>query len=254
MRYTEKLMLNWEEFYFAAPSGWWQPNPSRTIFYYDFEDSNNRLADTSWNNNDATSATYITYSQESWQYVAETTNTSWWIDIPGSYWSTIGTWDFAMSCWVYIENPWSRAYPCLFAVRYDWWNANSCIWFDPNNTISDSYPSWSWVKREFLDGAVCYKWTIDPTTLYNWWHNFVMTRNNWTVTCYIDTNIDISFTETWTFPNAWNWCLLSRPTTWAPQSFPAWAKWDKFILENVWRSQQNVTDYFNQTKSLYGIS
>lgn len=228
---------------------WWQPDPSRTIFYYDFEDSSNRLADNSWNWNNASWSSYITYTEVWWQNVAQTTQINSWININSAFASSIWTWDFAMSCWIYIIDPWSWRYPLLFWTRYDsntWWIV---IFFDPYNVNG----KWNHIVYNDL-WTNPRPWSITASTLYNNWHNFVVTRINWTVYCYIDCSLDLTFTDNNSFASSWTWALLSRPTSWAPQSFPALAKWDKFILEKVWWTVDDIVNYYNNTKSIYWIS
>ena len=266
--YTDSWLTNWTTYYYKAfsvgsnwlesgsnsvsvvPANAWHPDPTRTIFYYDLEDSNDRLADSSWNNNDAIWTTAITYSQVWNEYVAETTWNPCGITIDGTLWSSIGSWDFAISFWTYFVNPAiSDGYPMLF-----WMNDPSNKWpnifFNPNN----AYSMWQAVLWRMQWGSWQHPWSIDATTLLNGWHHLVMTRNSWTLTAYIDWVLDVTWSDSTSFPTtAGVQCLLSRPNDqW--QSFWSWAKWDKFILENVAWSATDVTNYFNQTKWDYWIS
>lgn len=230
---------------------WWTPDPSRTIFYYDFEDSSNRLADTSWNGNNATSASGIAYEQVWWQYVATLSSGGGTITINWLYGASIGTWDFTVSFWHYPVQPSSYNYPMMFGMSsnnspYPWPN----IFFDPHNRNG------LWNKVIFrITGAAQKASTTSASSLYNGWHHIVMTRNSWVITCYIDANSEVSWTDgTTSFPTSWSnlWVLISR-WVWSSQDFPAWAKWDKFILEKVWWSAADVTNYYNQTKWIYWL-
>jgi hypothetical protein len=55
-KYIDRYYLNWELYGIKfAGGGWWQPDPSRTIFYYDFEQN---LDDSSGNWNNITSSNW----------------------------------------------------------------------------------------------------------------------------------------------------------------------------------------------------
>ena len=232
----------------VRPSGW-KPDPTRTVFYYDFEDSNNRLADSSWNNNNATGATNITYSTVGTQTVAETTAGGGGITIPQNLYGNIGTWDFALSFWLYCIDTTNTQYPMLFWLAtltspYPWIN----IFFNPRNAYNMGNAT-LW-RLTWNNSQTGYK---TASTLVWWWHHFVMTRNSWTVDCYIDATLDQTFTDNTSLPSyCWQNRMLSRVGN-TSQSFPAWAKGDKYILEKVWWSSQDVTNYYNWTKWNYWL-
>ena len=249
-----KLMLNGEEYEIREYQAGWQPDPSRTIFYYDFEDSSNRLKDTSWNNNDAISVSNITYWTVWGQTVAQTTwvvpcgiNINWNIS-----WS-IGTGDFTVSFWTYCVDPWNNnCSPAIFSVFY---NASPRTWISIFYNPRNAYSQWDAVLWR-LTWSNQKAWTRQASTMNNAWHHFVMTRSSWTVTCYLDGVQDVApYTDNTALPsnNNTQWYLLSRSNE-ASQSFPSWAKGDKYILENVWRTAQEISDYYNLTKWDYWIS
>ena len=227
----------------------WKPDASRTVWYYDFEDSNNRLKDTSWNNNNLTDWPNINYETVWWQTVAVTTATRWWFNLQSSYAYGIWNWNYTMSCWIYFIDSWAGRYPFFYWTAY---TANSWamqLFFDPKGV------NWLWNHIVYNDLWTNLRaWTITASWLYNWWHNIVVTRISWTTYCYIDANLDTSFTDTGSFASSGTWCLLSRQPTWAPQYFNAWAKWDKFILEKVWWTAGTVEKYYNWTKDIYEVS
>lgn len=233
----------------ATPQSWWTPNPTRTIFYYDFEDSNNRLKDSSGNNNDATSITAITYTTVGTEIVAETTGRPCGILIDWNLSWSIGTGDFAVSFWMYGVAPWSGNYPAIFNM----WNRDNWDWFALFFNPENAYGMGNAILRR-ISRYDSHTWTIQASTLLDWRHHIVMTRNSGTISCYIDTTLDITFTDTSSLPGSnCYWSLISRDDS-NDQSFPSWAKGDKFILENVGWSSQDVTNYFNHTKWDYWIS
>ena len=265
--YTDTGLTNWTTYYYAAfvtstewaetisntesvtPISWWTPNPTRTIFYYDFEDSNDRLVDSSGNNNDATSVTAMTYSQVWNEWVAQTTGRPCGILIDWNLSWSIGTGDFAVSFWMYGVAPWSGNYPAIFNM----WNRDDWNWFALFFNPENAYGMGNAILRR-ISRYDSHTWTIQASTLLDWRHHIVMTRNSGTISCYIDATLDITFTDTSSLPGSnCYWSLISRTDS-NDQSFPSWAKGDKFILEKVGWSSQDVTNYFNQTKWDYWIS
>lgn len=254
MKYTSKLILNWEEYYFAAPEQWWQPW-ANTIFYYDFENNTN---DSSWNNHNITVFSWMWYETVWWQEVAKVTNASWYIQIDPSWTSWIGSWDFAISFWFYpVTVPWwgTWRYPMLFWI-YD---ANSpygwpTIFFDPN----DRNGHWDCIYFRMRGNGSSYEHpsTTTASSLYNGWHHVVMTRNSGNVSCYIDNVLETSWSwDTISFPTSSYSAYLFSRWDYADQTrWTTWAKADKYIFESKARTVQEISDYYNQTKSLYGIS
>ena len=227
--------------------GGWTPDATRTIFYYDFEDSNNRLKDSSGNNNNATWTTAITYTTVGTQTVVEATWKPNGVSINWNCGSSIGTWDFTISFRVYPK-AWNLAY--IFNMsdsNYVFWPQ---VWFDDVNTL------WQWKKRVYnlKWGEERHSWSA-TAGYYNSWHHIVFTRSSWSVVVYLDNNIDATWTDTTTsFPSSWWIGFLLGRTNSSWQCFNSWAMGDKYILENVAWSAQNVSDYFNQTKWDYWIS
>ena len=233
---------------------WWTPDPSRTIFYYDFQDSNNRLADSSWNGNDAGGIVSITYNNMWDECYAETTWIPSWISIGKYLWSYLS--DFTILFYIYpIQSAYTACRPLMFIMAntqspYNW----ATICFDPNGWF------WHWDRVLFRmwwnSQYDYYTWDTVASGLYNWWHHIAMTRNSWTVSCYIDWQLEVNWNnDTYSFPTSGTayWYILWNNNQWS-EAFSAWAKWDKFILEKVWWSANDVQNYYNQTKSLYWIS
>lgn len=225
---------------------------SRTIFYYDFEQN---LKDSSWNWNNITSYTWIAFDQVWWQYVSYLTNWSWYLQVTSTIWSSIWDWDFAVSFWIYPKQPSSDRYPMLFwlfnnASPYTW----PTIFFDPLNK------TWHWDRLTFRmrwwGSGYEHVGNTLASSLYDWRHHIVMTRNNWTVSCYIDNHLEVSRdNDLEAFPTDSNssWYVLFSNNGTSQQFWVTWVKWDKVILENVWWSAFDVDVYFNQTKLIYWV-
>lgn len=238
MKYTSKLILNWTEYEFGAVWGWeWQPDPSRTIFYYDFEQNTN---DSSWNWNNITGSYNITYSQVWWQYVVVAWNNPS-VSTDPSYSASIGTWDFAISFWIYPVHS-STNTPMMFGI-FSWDRPDYAwptIFMDTDKTML--------VRMTASDQQ-----QTSETLTMNTWQHIVMTRNSWTVKFYLDSTEILSWSDNTSF--AQNHMFAYIFSRWdSSQRFYSWAMWDKFILENVAWTAQDVVDYFNSTKSLYWVS
>lgn len=226
------------------------PDPSRTIFYYDFEDSNNRLADSSGNANNARMGLSMKYVLEGQQYVATPYSDSGGIWLTSTIWTGIGSWDFTISFWIYpVLPPTSSYYPMMFGIfsessPYDW----PTIFFDPygKNSSGDA------IKFRMVQWGDHY-WNHTASSLVNRRHHIVMTRNDWVISCYIDNKLDTTRNDNTSVPvsSADGWLLSRGRASSIPQYRIRDAKWDKFILENVGRSAADVSNYYNTTKSLY---
>ena len=139
----------------------------------------------------------------------------------------------------------------------DWYNAGNCPiiyyknpwyvtnWFYMVSIRSDSY-------SRFLQTS-----TTDDLASNDFVHivrtELLVTRSSWTVTCYIDWEQDAQFTDNTSLPSScWQNWMLSRPNL-QDQCFSAWAMWDKYILENIAWSADDITSYYNQTKWTYWL-
>lgn len=222
----------------VTPQSWWQPDPTRTLFYFEFEDN---LNDSSDNHNDATWSN-LSYIDVWWQKVVQA-GTDCNISVP-QLWASIGSWDFALSFWLNPVAPSSWRYPMLFWMWTDT-SYYAYIFYDPLNVTG----WWDTILR--MVGWSNYYWTASD--LYNWWHHLVMTRISWTVYCYID-KVEVGhFSGNTAFTSGGTSYILSRANAWNTQTWDTPAKADKYILEKVWWSVDDVKDYYDQTKSTYGL-
>lgn len=264
--YVDQWLTDWETYYYRvfsysdlggisycdAVSNSWQPDASRTIFYYEFE---NNLDDSSGNWHNITSSTWVWYSTVWWQQVLIATNNDSWLDVSPSRTSGIWSWDFAISFWLYPVQPsWDR-YPMLVGISYN----NSpytwpTIFYDPLNFNGNGdciYFRMRWWGQAYEHAS-----TTTASSLYNSWHHIVMTRISWTVSCYIDWTLETSWSgDTESFPT-YNYAghIFARSDYSYQARGATGAMTDKFILENVWWTAQEIASYYNQTKSLYWIS
>lgn len=212
---------------------WRQPDPTRTLFYFDFEQS---LSDLSWNWNNPIASSWIWYEEVGWQYVVKNTTSTPYIQMSNSVWNSIS--DFTISFRIYPKK-WSWQWDVLLFWHF---NSNSPFAW-PNIFYMASWPilvRMTWNNPKFP----CY-------LLENTRQHLVFTRMNWICYLYLNSVLQLSWEDTTS--RTWSeFYIFSRnmPT----QQFKAtWTMWDKFIHENIWRTQENVSKYFNKTKSIYWL-
>lgn len=245
MRYTEKLMLNGEEFYFAAPSGGWQPW-ANTLCYYSFDDT---LADWSWNHSDASNISSCTFTPAytgSTKKVLDKPNWSY-IELPSTFLQTAVS-EYTMLFWFKSSQSW--------AVWLMWCNSSSDY---PWNVQADIDHTWFgflyW--RTFANR----RQAVNTSTYRDGnWHLLSIRRGTWDVIMWVDNNFTTTYyTNTPSNYSIWgnsiNWWIWTRSTDsgWWIQTTSVFQLWD-FITEDKYWTDQEIQDYYNQTKSLYGIS
>ena len=207
---------------------WWKPWEN-TLWYYEFT---NNLNDSSWKWNNLSQAhSWYTYNT-TWD-ITYLTNTSWrisrsisWVDLN----------NMTVSCW--LRKTSSSTVSVVWSYWMSSWTRLYWTWI-----IVD----WSNKIRIFVYGSDI---TSTLTASYNNWHHIVLTNNNGTSTVYLDWTNKRTTTKTFTKENTL-FSLLANPDT---NQDPH--KWniDSVILETKVRTDQEVLDYYNKTKSLYGIS
>ena len=144
-----------------------------------------------------------------------------------------GTWEFTLNVWLYRD--------------YDSWGYENAImigqwWGDAS--------LWVWV---YNDTVYTFWWNGDHNSGYTMntgqWYNVVVTRTGNTGTIYVN------------WVSRWSGSVSFNPTTWATNIgswFWGWSKrpgyMSEYIMEDKCWSSTEVADYFNQAKSLYGVS
>lgn len=220
------------------PSGWepWE----NTVAYYPL---NWDINDYSWNNRNLSvefgTVSYTTLS--SWIQVFSprwTGITSWgtWLSYSDSVWDF--TWDFTINFFVKLLQTYNN-YMSFVTNRhlytYRWMNS-----IDSSNEFffhwEPQYKSW---------------WIIDT----NVWHNICCTVISGTYYIYVDNTLKKSGSYTYWIGTPWRlniWFWY----TWAGGQNREPLNWDisNVIIEDKWWTAQEVSDYYNLTKSLYGIS
>lgn len=241
MKYTSKLILNWEEYEFAAPEQWWQPWAD-TLLYMPL---NWDVLDYSWNNNNWT-WTWTTDYRNIWTWSKKYAyiNTDSAIALTSF---PVWTWDpndFTFACWTKTNQTtwysipfymWTDTRGNRFNLILNYkFSASSYVhlidlyWFDEDIVFMSS-PSnvWEWICVVYT-----YNKSLHEHTLYinntQVWSSSNYSLNIWNNFKYIGRSLsDSQYTNYW----------LSEIV------FESW----------IWTSEQR-SDYYDLTKSLYGIS
>lgn len=209
--------------YMRVDQQWWQPW-ANTIAYYKFD----------WNLNDSSGNNH-NLSVAAWSI---------------TYW-TAGWW------WKYVHinkntrtNYWERSFD------YNW---NNTISLRMNPQITNGsilLEMWNG-GQEFLrfGGAIScgYGWGMSYSMSTNTWYLVTFTRN-WTSTALY---INGSLIWTWTGDKTWIHNIRFKLNNAGDTSSSTYSN-NTYLSELIWedkeRTAQEIADYYNQTKSLYGIS
>lgn len=207
--------------------GWWQPW-ANTIAYYPLT-SDTTVNDMSGNNRNLTN-NWVQF----WEYA----------------WANCGY--FNWSSYLAINsNPltWSSDFT---AVSWFYNTQNSSGW---QNSIAFWAPSWSNAFSTWINNSgrklMVWGWNNDRDTWYvvpvNTWICCVMSHSWWTIKTYVNWNLVNTSTVSF---NLWSsktriWCWLSNDL----DKF-YWYIWECIIEDKAW-TEQEASDYYNQTKSNY---
>lgn len=211
----------------VRPKWWWKPW-ANTICYYTFDNQN--LDDSSGNNN----------------------NWSWYN----------GTGSFMANTWWYCANLWSsHAIQMPFNL---WWLTNWTlnVWIK-YNSFSKSFQWILWCKEwsswamhinvtnnKLIEIAMVWHSAISYQTSMatDIWYNICITKSWTTYFIYINGTL-------W---NSWTWWAISTNYTqylWTSYTDNRYLDWylDNVIIENKSRTAQEISDYYNLTKSNYWL-
>ena len=224
---TEKILKN----IYIGEYGWkpW----ANTLFYYPLVENAN---DTSWNNRNWT-ASNTTFSSSNWAYFR------WWY----SAWSNWYVITPTFTMWsTYTINTWLKAAETLswnkeIDIHRRWTWGNLYVLFYINSSmIRCTLGNWSNYGSDITSS-----YSLDTS-----WHNVVLVREWWNVKIYID----------WQQLASWNSTYSSDPQYFyigndaSNVAEYAWSSYFKdYIMENKAQTAQEITDYYNQTKSNYWL-
>lgn len=207
---------------------------SNTVWYYPLT-ATSTVNDMSWNNNTLTNNGSVTFWTNAWVSSGSFT----WASTYLSLGKALFTWNssFTVSIWFYnVPNS-------SYLVNMIWWVGNNSqqnwIVFYKNDDWKIMYWYW-WTNQSTWVNCPTNSWHL-LTVTYNW--TSIKTYLDWTL---INTgSVSLNLTNTRTVIGA------SLNTT--PTSKWCWYLSEAIFENRVWTAEQ-VTWYYNQTKSLYWIS
>jgi hypothetical protein len=228
--------------YIGEYQEWWQPWAD-TLLYYDFEH-------TSW-----TSETNLAWiSSYNWTYQAT---------------PTISTLASGKKIFTVNQDNALNTNNTLSTLNYN--NATVCVWFNPVYITENFYfwqerwgvQWWTIFCSDYKRSAQVCLWpdaNVISVNLNYWNRQNIVITNDWVnSTAYIN-GVQIwqkaMSTSTWNkyfHVGAINVYAVPSPAT-VPSNRLGKASFWSVIIENKARTTQEVADYYNHTKSLYGIS
>ena len=232
-----------------TPINPWQPW-ANTVLYYSFD---NDTASTSY---DGAGSENWSWYNDSWTYQDVTIGkccSLWWaskyMTIPQPF--TYPTDNFTFSMWLAYTDYSSNQSRAIFSK----WNGGSSS-------------SWAYLMIYQYKGKICgdvpyasgnlfLTWDLHDAYGATTWHNVVMTRSGTSWKTYVDWNSTPVTTTTGNYTLDWTtyWAYIgtNNNSTGVERVGYNWLL-DEFIIENVVWSWQDVSDYYNLTKSMYWIS
>lgn len=205
---------------------WWQPW-ANTVLYYKF---NNDLTDSSWNSRDLTLFWTVTYWVTSWWWKYAYFNTSAYTQN-----MSIGSIDY-----------WADSYTVSFYWQpktiYGFGNAHAVF----DMTVDGGDPRWIRVTD-----SIWAWWNVSYNATINTWYHVVAIRTPTKVKLYI--NWTLQGTANRSQSGTFN-VLFRINAIWNSTSLTNNNYLGEFIMEKRERTDTEILDYYNQTKSLYWIS
>lgn len=208
---------------------------------------------------------YIWVDEQGWQPWANTFmylpmktdfNDATWNNTITNTWATITTLDW-ISCWYFNSNRLTCSESPIWTTDY-----TISVWIKANGT-------WNWWIIWSNHNAI-YSWDVfilnynSSKFSYEWYRNYdgtsviastMPTANIRQHICYANRKIYLNWTDVTS--TVWSWTMLP----WYP--YTIWQKhnggdaylWymSELIVETVWWTAQEISDYYNQTKSLYWL-
>ena len=231
--YKIKRVLTWQGWVEKQiyPAGW-EPN-ANTVAYYPLTSD---FSDASWNSRNLTN---------SWA----TITTQWW----RACWYWNGS-SYAEYSWYWLTNTARTINVWCYCTQ-----ASNTQWVVHISTYSVIAPSWSlWVKFNLWNTNVWpWDWTnasAESVTanVTAWWHNIIVTQSWNTTKLYIDWSLIWTISNYPSEANTPNWWSLWSKYYSAHSEKLTWYL-SAVILENKVRTAQEISDYYNLTKSTYGL-
>lgn len=207
---------------------WWQPW-ANTIWYWKLEENTDA---TVWTTQGSNNVTFTTLASGKKVWVFNGSNSMVRTDALAT--GTNNTYLFR------CKKNWSWTWENV-VVNLSWWSGKKGLASRTNTS------PWQYLNSRY-SAWVNIPWATSTNT---WYHIAVTQNSSWTIVYLNWTQVSTN-SETWANSNtrAWIWCNDNNPN-W--QDFFNW-NISEVIVENVTRTAQEISDYYNQTKSLYWIS
>lgn len=231
----------------VRPSWWggWQPW-ANTLAYYPLETDTN---DYSWNGRNGTN-NWVTFSNWLWVF-----NGSSYVSLWTWSWTNIQT-NMTISVWFKWNGSWSKDNTIISKSQYympsysSWYYAITI--HETDKYLGWGYYSWSDYNMHPMNFRSTGWWspTIWPVVLANRWYHVVIT-NDWTTKkAYIDGVLYATENISSTTSTA---SIDTRIGSFVKYNYDSYFNWNisNVILENKTRTDQEVADYYNQTKDIY---
>ena len=220
-------------------SSWWQPDPTRTLIYYKFD---NNLDDSSGNSNDGTGEGTLNYTLFSWS------STDYYITSDDGVITTpltqadVFNWAFTLSAWM-MKNS-SATLQRLFKKNYE-------DWVDIQYEFYNDFTGLQWYM-EYKSSNKRLSFPMADPWIWVWKHLVFTWDGVNQIKCYIDwvevqPYNDYNPTFTYDVPSTYSFCVLSDVNSCRMSC-------DELIVENVTWSSLDVSSYFDANKAKYWIS
>lgn len=229
----------------VRPISEWTPDSSRTLLYLKL---NNNTTDSSWNSVTVNNSG-ISYGTIGNNYYAQLTSTTGYITPTASLWQQVWAWDFTVSFYFRaINNSGESERPWFF---WDWYDSAS-PW--PWICVRWTYGSWT-PKISWLSDWNQSQWSLEINCSISTWHYQTNVRKNWVCYCYLDWQFMGQYSNTYNYASPWvnKFYILNRSDYSAQRWRSTWARISEVIFEKVAWTAQDVTNYYNLTKSNYGL-
>ena len=219
---------------------WWKPW-ANTIAYYPLS-STSTTSDMSGNWYTLTQ----NWNSDFWTYL--------WVDCLYAHWSD-GSWFKCLTNQSINNSVLWNSFTLVF-----WWAreaSNKWIW------CWFGWKNWSWNGLQYYANSnnveldVLYNWSINslkstPTITAQQWNLFVVVYDNWTEKWYINWNEVVSGSYTVGTINVfWVWCFFWTEVAGYTYQWNGYVS--NCIIESKARTLDEIANYYNQTKSNYGL-
>lgn len=210
---------------------WWQPW-ANTLIYYPLTSD---LVDVMWNGDTWTMAWTCTFDTDTGVHVT-------WQNRNYIYGLSNWVWNkntFTVNVWIKYES-----YSSVWYIAWYW--ASSTSWQSWNIALYGSYIQWMTAS-----GSSTQNWTNLVAEDHNWHNIWCVGNGDGTYTWYCD-GVSVWTQNTWTLNNVTELQLWWGGTYGSGRTCSWYVK--DYIVETTCWTAQEISDYYDLTKSLYWIS